>query len=180
MTDSVEVIVGVIGRPHGIRGEVTIDLRTDEPDRRFVVGQVLEAEPGRGLERRALTVATKRMHNGRLLITFTELVDRTAVEAARGTRLLAKVPVDQEPENDGEFYDRQLIGLRVLDSSGAEIGEIAEVLHLPAQDVLEIKTDSGPRLVPFVSELVPDVDLGQGIVRLAEVPGLLTDEDGSA
>src|SRR3954452_3533209 len=89
----VEVVVGRIGKPHGLRGEVTIDVRTDEPDRRFTAGAVLRAEPPRasasGLTR--LTVVSTRWHSSRLLATFTEIPDRTAAEAARGTLLHAEI-----------------------------------------------------------------------------------------
>jgi 16S rRNA processing protein RimM len=171
--DTVEVVVGVVGRAHGLRGDVAIDLRTDEPDRRFAVGQVLRDEVGG----RRLTVASSRYHSGRLLVQFDELGDRTAVEAVRGVRLVVDVPVDEVPTDDGEYYDRQLVGLRVRDAAGVDVGSVSEVVHLPAQDALEVSTAEGPRLVPFVQDLVPVVDLDQGFVRLADVPGLLTDLD---
>lgn len=173
MSGSVEVVVGVVGRAHGLRGEVGIELRTDEPDRRFAVGQVLRAEG----EPRTFTVGAARNHSGRLLVTFAELEDRTAVEGVRGTRLVVDVPADEAPEADGEFYDRQLVGLRVLDNAGVEVGAVSAVVHLPGQDALEVDTEHGLRLVPFVAALVPEVDLASGHVRLADVRGLLTDED---
>lgn len=176
MTSTVEVTVGVIGRPHGIRGEVVVDLRTDEPDRRLAVGAVLTAEPAGGGPARQLTVTARRLHNGRQLVTFAELVDRTAVEQARGSRLSTEVSSTESPSGDGEFYDRQLVGLRVLDHDGTDVGEVTTVLHLPAQDVLEVRTSTGMRLVPFVTAIVPDVDLDAGHLRMADVPGLL-DED---
>lgn len=180
MASTVEVTVGVIGRPHGIRGEVVVDLRTDEPERRLAIGSVLTAEPAGGGAPGRLTVTARRVHNGRQLVTFAELVDRTAVEQARGTRLTAEVSADESPEEEGEFYDRQLVGLRVLDHDGTDVGAVAAVLHLPAQDVLEISTDLGTRLVPFVTALVPVVDLDGGLVRLADVPGLLVDDESES
>lgn len=175
MADLVEVVVGAIGRAHGLRGEVAIELRTDEPDRRFAPEQVLRAEEGT----RLFTVASARQHSGRLLVCFAELADRTAAEAVRGTRLVVQVPADELPEDEGEFYDRQLVGLRVLEAGGADVGVVSAVLHLPAQDTLEVQTADGSRLVPFVAALVPEVDLAAGHLRLADVPGLLSDEDGS-
>ena len=173
MDNTVEVVVGVVGRAHGLRGDVGIDLRTDEPDRRFAVGQVLRDEA----TGRRLTVAAGRYHSGRLLVRFDELADRTAVEGVRGVRLVVDVPAGEVPADDGEYYDRQLVGLRVRDAAGADVGAVTEVVHLPAQDALEVATAEGPRLVPFVHDLVPVVDLDQGFVRLADVPGLLTDVD---
>jgi 16S rRNA processing protein RimM len=84
----------------------------------------------------------------------------------------------ERPDQPEEYYDRQLVGLRVLDAAGTEVGRVTGVAHLPAQDLLEIDTGAGEALVPFVSELVPDVDLDQGLLRLADVPGLLAAGEG--
>ena len=170
-----EIIVGVIVRAHGVRGEVVVALRTDEPERRFAPGQVLHSEQ----EGSTFTVVGTREHQGRWLVSFAEIGDRNAAEAARGVRLVAQVPVDERPDDDEEYYDRQLVGLAVhTEESPDPIGRVNAVLHLPAQDVLEISTADGTRLVPFVSELVPTVDLGAGRVVLAPVAGLLEDLDG--
>ena len=172
MTETVEVIVGIIGRAHGIRGDVGIDLRTDEPERRFGPGTRLRIEGGE----RSLTIAQTRDHSGRLLARFEECPDRTTAESLRGAVLVLDVAADERPVDEEEYYDRQLTGLRVLDHTGNEVGSIAEVVHLPGQDLLEIRTPAGSRLVPFVKALVPTVDLATGTVQLADVPGLLTDE----
>ncbi len=100
-------------------------------------------------------------------------------EAARGTLLIAAVEADEQPAEQGEFYDRQLIGLRATTPDGAEVGRVGSVLHLPAQDVLEIETAAGPRLVPFVEALVPDVDLEAGRLTVVDVAGLLDDRDNA-
>lgn len=175
MAETVETVVGTIGRAHGIRGEVIIDVRTDEPDLRFAVGAVLRVEDSR----RTFTVAAARDHSSRLLVKFAELDDRTAVEQARGIRLVVDVAADESPEDESEYYDRQLIGLRVLDAAGTDVGEVTAVIHLPLQDLLAIETANGERLIPFVEALVPDVDLPAGCLRLADVAGLLSDEDDS-
>ena len=83
--------------------------------------------------------------------------------------------VDERPSEPEEYFDRQLAGLRVLDAAGKHAGEVVEVLHLPAQDCLVVETGAGRRLVPFVSALVPRVDLEAGEVQLADVGGLLED-----
>ncbi|HEX6757925.1 MAG TPA: ribosome maturation factor RimM [Propionibacteriaceae bacterium] len=170
---AIDIAVGVIGRPHGLRGEVAVELRTDEPERRFAPGQVLREEGGT----RVFTVRSVRDHSGRLLVRFTELVDRAGAESARGTLLIAAVEPDEQPAEHGEFYDRQLIGLRATTPDGTEVGRVGSVLHLPAQDVLEIETAAGPRLVPFVEALVPDVDLEAGRLTVVDVAGLLDDRD---
>lgn len=167
----VEVIVGVIGRPHGVRGEVTVEPRTDVPEVRFAAGSALRGERSGA----TFTVAALRRNNGRLLVSFDELTDRTTAEAARGIVLVADVPEDERPDEDDTFYDRQLRGLRVLDAAGAERGRVLRVTHHPAQDLLEIDTGTGIRQVPFVSALVPSVDLAAGTITLGELPGLLDD-----
>ena len=155
-----------------MRGEVAVELRTDEPDRRFAAGAVLRPEGGG----RTLVVATARRHAGRLLVRFDQLDDRDAVTELRGVRLVADVDAGERPGDAEEFYDRQLVGLRVLDAAGSPAGTVTAVAHLPSQDLLEVATPGGPRLVPFVSALVPVVDLAAGEVRLADVAGLLADE----
>jgi len=169
-----EITVGVITRAHGVRGEVVVDLRTDEPERRFASGAVLHSESGTN----TFTVVSTREHQTRWLVTFAEIPDRNAAEAARGVRLVAQVSDDERPDDDEEYYDRQLVGLAVHTGDSAQpLGTVTAVLHLPAQDMLEISTADGTRLVPFVSELVPVVDLGAGRVVLAPVAGLLEDLD---
>ena len=93
-----------------------------------------------------------------------------------GRSSLPPIEPDERPAESGEFYDRQLIGLRARTPNGADIGLVGSVLHLPAQDVLEIETAAGTRLVPFVEALVPQVDLDAGYLTVADVAGLLDDE----
>jgi len=169
--DLVEVVVGALGRPHGIRGDVAIDLRTDEPERRFTVGTVLRVEGSP----RVLTVASAKWHSGRLLVHFEELADRTAVERARGLVLVTDVPADELPDDEGEYYDRQLVGLAVETTDGRPVGRVRDVLHPGPQDLLEVETGAGTRLVPFVEALVPEVDLAAGRILVVDVPGLLSD-----
>lgn len=173
MSELVEVVVGRIGRPHGVRGELTIEVRTDEPERRFADGTHMLIEG----TQRALTVAATRWHGERLLVRFEGVHDRDAAEALRGSLLSVSVPRDERPEDEEEYYDRQLAGLRVLDHTGNEVGVIGGVVHLPTQDLLSVTTADGERLVPFVRALVPEVDLVQGHVRLADVEGLIEGED---
>lgn len=168
------VVVGRIGRAHGIKGEVSVEPRTDEPDRRFAVGSVLDARAPDGVLRSgALTVEGVRWHQGRMLVRFAELRDRTAAEAARGTLVEMEVETQSAPTDPEEFYDRQLIGLVVRTTEGAEVGPITSVIHGVAQDILAIESNGREVLVPFVSELVPQVDLAGGFVVVADRPGLL-------
>lgn len=175
--NEIEVVVGRIGRPHGVRGEVTIDVRTDEPERRFAEGSTLMAQPPRGSASKlsSLTVERTRWHQGILLARFAELPDRNAAEAARGIVLRVAVSADESPEDPDEFYDHQLVGLAAYDVGGAHLGEITRLVHGGAQDLLAIRTPDGrDALVPFVSALVPEVDLAGGRVVVADRPGLVT------
>lgn len=172
MAATVEVLVGVLGRAHGLRGELAVHVKTDEPERRLAPGATVLLGGAR-----SRSVTSARWHSGVLLLGLEGVTDRTAAEALRGQELWARVPADEAPADDDAYYDRQLVGLAVRDAAGAEVGTVAAVLHLPSQDVLEVTTVTGTRLVPFVHELVPTVDLAQGYVQCADVRGLLDDPD---
>ncbi len=175
--ETIEVLVGRIGKPHGIRGDVTVDVRTDEPDRRFAAGAVLRAEAPRGSHSplETLTVATSKWHQSMLLVRFEEIPDRNAAEAARGILLHADIPADASPEDPDEYYDHQLIGLAAYDVDGAALGEVSALVHGGAQDLLTIRTPEGREaLVPFVKALVPEVDVPGRRVVIADRPGLVT------
>ena len=186
-----EVVVGRIGKAHGIKGEVSVEPRTDEPERRFAVGSILRTQAPQGRQPHgpdrpaALTVRSTRWHQSRLLVTFEEVGDRNAAEAVRGLLLAVEVDPSESPEDPEEFYDHQLVGLRVVSTTGEEVGELAAVMHGPAQDLLSIRAEDGREvLVPFVTELVPEVDLSAGRILVEDVPGLLSpaveDEEGGA
>jgi 16S rRNA processing protein RimM len=173
----IEVVIGRIGKPHGIRGEVTLDVRTDEPDRRFAPGTTLRAEAPAGADRRpsSLTVARARWHQSTLLVTFEELSDRNAAEAVRGTVLFATLGHDETPDDPEEYYDHQLVGLDVVDVDGSPLGSVKALVHGSAQDLLTVRTPDGrDALVPFVSALVPEVDLAAGRIVVADRPGLVS------
>jgi 16S rRNA processing protein RimM len=182
--DDIEVVVGRIGKPHGLRGEVTVNVRSDEPDLRFAPGATLRAEAPRGSASRltALTVAAARWHSGTLLVAFEELTGRTDAEAARGIVLHATIPADASPDDPDEYYDHQLVGLSAYDVEGSPLGTVTGLVHGGAQDLLTVTTADGREaLVPFVKALVPEVDLVGRRVVIADRPGLVTPlpEDGA-
>jgi 16S rRNA processing protein RimM len=175
--ESIDVVVGRIGKPHGLRGEVTVEVRTDEPERRFAVGTTVRAERPSGTTApwSELTVVSSRWHQSALLVRFEEVADRTAAEAARGLLLHATVDAADTPDDPEEFYDHQLVGLAAEDVDGHPLGDVTAVLH-GAQDLLQIRTPDGrDALVPFVVALVPEVDLPGGRVVVADRPGLVTE-----
>lgn len=170
------VVVGRIGRPHGIRGAVSIEVRTDEPDKRFAVGSRLLADSGR-----ELVVNSSIWHSGRLLLTFEGYDDRTAIEELRNQLLSVDRPDDEQPADPEEFYDSALEGCEVVDSSGTPIGIVHEVSHLPAHDMLVVRTpDEREVLVPFVEAFVPTIDVPGKRIVITPPDGLLDapeDED---
>ena len=178
--ESIEVLVGRIGKPHGVRGHVTVDVRTDEPERRFAAGARLKAVPPKGsaLDLDALTVEATRWHQGVLHVLFEEVADRNGAEAVRGVLLYAHLDAEARPEDPEEFYDHQLVGLAVYDTDGALRGEVTGLVHGGAQDLLSIKTPTRRDvLVPFVTALVPEVDLEGRRIVVADRPGLLEPVD---
>lgn len=168
-----EVVVARVGRPHGIRGEVSVEVRTDDPDGRLAPGTTLRTEPATA---GPLTIADAWVHSGRLLLRFEGYDGRGAVEGLRNVLLVADVDPAERPEDPEEYYDHQLVGLAVRTVGGEVVGELAEVLHLPGQDVLAVRQPDGTEvLVPFVAAMVPDVDLEARVVLVDPPAGLLTD-----
>jgi len=164
------LVVGRVGKPQGIRGEVSVEVRTDDPDARFAVGTTLPTEPA---ERGPLVVAAAREQNGRLVLLFEGVGDRNGAEALRGTLLLVDGATLPPPEDPDEFHDFQLVGLAVELPDGRPIGRLAEVLHLPHGDVLVVRGEQGEVLVPFVAAMVPVVDVPAGRVVVDPPEGLL-------
>lgn len=164
------VVVGRIGRAHGIRGELGVDIRTDEPERRFAPGSSVVYDGGK------LTIVSARHHGGKLVVRFQGIDDRNAAETLHGKVLEAEVDAAELPDDPEEFYDHQLVGLAVR-TGDQTIGTVTQVIHLPAQDTLAITTDDREILVPFVLDLVPEINVDEGFLRIAEVPGLINLDD---
>src|SRR5262245_18557513 len=145
-----ELVVGRILRAHGIKGEAVVEVRTDDPDGRFTAGAVFGTDPASA---GPLTVRSVRPHQGRLLVRFTEVVDRGGVDALRGVRLLVDTD-DAAPIDDEDYYDQQLIGLAVVRAAGDRVGTVGEVMHLPGHDLLAVRSDDSAGgtelLIPFV------------------------------
>lgn len=170
------LVVGRIGKPQGLRGEVTVEVRTDEPEQRFAEGSVLLTGSG------PLTVASTRDQNGRLVVAFEGVPDRSAAELLRNTLLHVDAATLPVPEDPDVFLDGQLVGLRAELQDGTTVGVVTEVLHLPHGDVLVVKRDDAPDgarggarevLVPFLAAMVPVVDVAAGRLVLTPPEGLL-------
>ena len=167
------LVVGRIGRAHGIRGDVNVEVRTDAPELRFAPGAVLRTDPESA---GPLTVETARMHSGRLIVRFAGVSDRTGAEALRQVFLV--IDADDsgpagEPDED-VWWDHELLELEARTSTGQLLGHVADVLHTPAGELLSIRRPDGAELlVPFVSEMVPVVDVPAGRVVVDPPAGLL-------
>ncbi len=176
MADTQQLLVARIGKPHGLRGEVTVQVHTDDPESRFAEGArfVTQAQAGSGVPRE-LTVRSTRVHRGIWLLGFEEIPDRTGAESLRGTRLFIGAAEAAVVDDDEDaWYEDELVGLRAVDPEGASLGTVGGLEHGPAQDLLVIELAAGGRaLVPFVEAIVPEVDVEGGRVVIDAPPGLL-------
>ncbi|WP_156721369.1 ribosome maturation factor RimM [Streptomyces apocyni] len=168
-----QLVVARIGRAHGIKGEVTVEVRTDEPELRLAPGAVLATDPA---ATGPLTIETGRVHSGRLLLRFAGVRDRTAAEALRNTLLIADVDPDEQPEGPDEYYDHQLMDLDVVLADGTEVGRITEISHLASQDLFIVERPDGSEvMIPFVEAIVTGIDLEKQQAVIDPPPGLIDD-----
>lgn len=164
------LVVGRIGRAHGVRGEATIEVRTDSPEERFAIGSVLKTDPE---DKGPLKIIGAKVHSGTLLLSFEGYNDRSAVEKLRNVLLLAEItPADSNVTED-DFHISQILGCKVIDRSGKEWGEVKEVLQLPSQDTLVITYQGGDFLIPFVKHFTPDIDIASKIITADNLEELL-------
>jgi len=176
-----QVTVGRIGRPHGIRGEVVVGVRTDEPELRFAAGSRLDTDRA---DVGQLTVAAMRWQSGELIVRFDGVRDRTAAGELRGIWLSVDSGTLAPSDDPDEFRDHELVGLLVRTADGSVVGVVTDVLH-HGQDLLAVRPVTGssgpsaPReiLVPFVKAIVTDVDVAAGVLVIDPPPGLLNLEE---
>jgi 16S rRNA processing protein RimM len=164
-----QVTVGRIGRPHGVRGDVVVGVRTDEPELRFAPGSRLDTDPE---DVGPLTVVAVRWHSGELLVRFDGVRDRDAAGELRGTWLIVDSSTLASSDDPDEFHDFELVGLAVRTVDGTEIGVVEDVLH-SGQDLLAVRAGSREILVPFVKAIVTDVDVASGVLVIDPPPGLI-------
>ncbi len=157
------LLVGRIGRAHGILGEATIEVRTDNPADRFAIGARVQSDAHGDL-----VIKSYRIHNGILLLGFENILDRNAVEKLKDTLLYCDVDIHAPSESGDDYHVLQLIGCKAILESGEEFGTVSEVVNLPGQDLLAITTSTGEVLIPFVHQLVPVVDVKNR--RLTVIP----------
>ncbi|MGB8941353.1 MAG: ribosome maturation factor RimM [Streptomyces sp.] len=168
-----QLVVARIGRAHGIKGEVTVEVRTDEPELRLGPGAVLATDPA---STGPLTIETGRVHSGRLLLRFEGVRDRTGAEALRNTLLIAEIDPEELPEDEDEYYDHQLMDLDIVTKEGVEVGRITEISHLPSQDLFIVERPDGSEvMIPFVESIVTEIDLEEQRAIIDPPPGLIDD-----
>ncbi len=185
------LVVGQIGKPHGIRGEVSVVVRTDEPEERFVAGAVFATKVPRDRRVSAgpagaaaagvpyqvpaqMVLESIRWHQGRGIAQFEGVHDRNVAEALRGVFLQVDSDTLSPPDDPDEFLDHHLVGLRVESVGGAVLGTVADIDHAPSSDLIVLdKTDGGTALIPFVSQMVPTVDVPGGRIVVDLPEGLL-------
>ncbi len=169
-----DVVVGRLGRPHGVHGEISVDVRTDDPENRFAIGAKITVKENN----KKLTVASTRWHLSRLLIKFEEIQDRTQVDAVRGKLLVVEVDPNEATLGNNQFYEFQLIDLDVFNTNNEKLGVVKEVLPGSAQALIVVKTlDNKEVMVPFVNQLVPEVDIKNKRVVMNPPSGLFDEEN---
>ena len=165
-----QLVVGRIGRAHGVQGEATIEVRTDDPDIRFAVGQSLSLADGRSLK-----ISTNRWHNQILLLSFLGLDNRNQIEELRDQLLYADV--DTNNTKPGEYHFQQLIGSQVVLLDGSNLGLVTEVVQLPGQDLLSVASQKGEVLIPMVKQIIISIDVDKKLIKINPPEGLLDVEN---
>ncbi len=162
--------VARIGRPHGIKGEVTIEALTDRPGERFVAGNTLECDSPL---HQVLEISRVRVHQGVWMLTFNQIVDRNEAERLRNSRLYAEVDLDQSVDEDESYHVEQLKGMKVQGIDGLEIGIVIDVENLPGQDLLKVETAKGERLIPMVQQFIEEINLNERRIVVRVPDGLV-------
>lgn len=169
-----ELVVGRIAKAHGVTGELVVDVRTDDPESRFVPGSLMRLKDSRRGSSREVVLESVRPHAGRLLVRLDGVNDRDGADALRGGLFIvdsADLPPIADPD---EFYDHQLEGLTVRTVDGHDVGVVTEVLHTAGAELLAVRAESGAEiLIPFVGAIVTSVSLADGVALIEPPEGLL-------
>ena len=153
-----------------MRGDATIEVRTDNPESRFVVGAKLQTDPA---DKGPLVIRDAKVHSGTLLLSFEGVEDRTAVEKLRNVLLLADVNPAESNVSEDDFHISQIVDCTVVDEHSKEWGTVVDVLQLPAQDTLVVKSGNREILVPFVRAYVPEINLAKKVLTIVNFESLL-------
>ncbi len=169
-----DLVVGRLGRPHGVHGEISVEVRTDEPESRFAPGTKLNLKESKSV----LTVLSSRWHQEKMLVKFEEILDRDQANEIKGKTLTIEIDPNYIETKNDQYYEFQLAGLKVINKNQEKLGEIKEVITGLAQDLLVVKTeDKKEVLVPFVKQIVVKVDLSNKIITMDPPIGLFDEEN---
>ena len=161
-----QLVVGRIGRAHGVLGEATVQVQTDDPDVRFKVGAKLSLDNGKDL-----TIRSARWHNQILLLAFDGIIDRNQIEELRDQMISAEVDITSL--SPGEYHYQQLLGCRVFLQSNELIGEVDEIVKLPGQDLLSVAKNGKKVLIPMVKKIIISIDVSAKKIVVDPPEGLL-------
>ena len=161
-----QLVVGRIGRAHGVLGEATIDVQTDDPDLRFKVGSKLTLDSGQ-----ELTIKSSRWHNQILLVGFEGVNDRNQIEALRDQLISSQVDLSQL--TPGEYHYQQLIGCQVYLQNNDLVGQVSEIVKLPGQDLLSVDKNGSQVLIPMVKQIIISIDVAAKKIVVNPPEGLL-------
>lgn len=165
------LVIGVIRKPHGVRGEVRVTPLTDEPDRftwlkKAYLGHQQDAQP--------IEIEKARLHKDMVLVKIVGYDDRTAVDDLRGQYILIDES-DAIPLEEGEYYLHDLLGLVVSTNDGETLGELTDVIETLANNVFQVTGEKGEVLLPDIPDVILDIDFDAGTMTVALLPGLLND-----
>ena len=161
-----QLVVGRIGRAHGVLGEATVQVQTDDPDVRFKVGAKLSLDNGKDL-----TIRSARWHNQILLLAFDGIIDRNQIEELRDQMISAEVDITSL--SPGEYHYQQLLGCQVFLQSDQLIGEVDEIVKLPGQDLLSVAKNGKKVLIPMVKKIIISIDVSAKKIVVDPPEGLL-------
>ncbi len=161
-----QLVVGRIGRAHGVLGEATIEVQTDDPDIRFQIGNKLTLDDGK-----QLTIRSSRWHNQILLLAFDGVTDRNQIEELRDQLISSDVDLDSLAP--GEYHFQQLIGCEVFQQNGELIGAVDEIVKLPGQDLLSVNRAGAQVLIPMVKQIIIEIDVSAKKIVVNPPEGLL-------
>jgi 16S rRNA processing protein RimM len=165
------LVVGKLRRPHGLKGELLMEILTDFPERLQPDKVVFVGE-----EKIQHRIRRSRMHSGALLVTFAGYHDPESAGEFRNTLVYVRAD-DRPPLQEGEYYHHQIIGLNVISDDGQRLGTLSQIITTGANDVYVVRTETGPDiLLPAIESVILDIDIVKGLVRVKLPPGLVPDQ----
>jgi 16S rRNA processing protein RimM len=172
------LLVGRVLRPHGVRGELRVEIITDYPEQLAQHAYFYLARPDSPEIVHRYSVAGLRFHRKALLLKLNDCDDRNAADELRG--MLVQIPVEEAvPLEEGEYYLFQLIGVRVETEDGEWLGQVVDVIETGANDVYVVRGPRGEVLLPAIDDVIVDLDLESKRMQVHLISGLLAGDASS-